>query len=88
MEGMMEEQDPKLKILEEIKALMDDRIGAKLKPKAVSVEKVEVSPKSPEEEGEMEMSVGGPEEDGAEVMGGLSPEEMDMLKQIRSKLME
>lgn len=82
----MEEQDPKLKILEEIKALMDDRIGQKLKPKAVSVEKVEMSPESPE--GESEMSVGGPEEDGAETMGDLSPEEMDILKQIRSKLME
>lgn len=78
MEGMMQEmggeQDAYLEVLQEIKDLMDSKLGDKLKSGGVSIEKVEAElPVTEEMSPEME------KEEPSEDMG-LSPEEMDELK--------
>lgn len=75
------QEDPALKILEEIKSAMDGRIQNSLKPKAsVAVKEVEVAPEVPVEEGVVA--------EGGEVPPSeLTPEDMADLERIRSKLL-
>jgi len=82
MHGMMENEGPELSILQEIKDLMDQRLGDKLKPK---VEVSSVSMMKPEEE-EAGEGMESPMEEKSEP-GELSPDDMQKLEEIRAKLM-
>lgn len=83
--GMQDEgQDveAKLQVLQEIKDLMDQRLGDKMKPSEVSMEKVSLGG-DPEEQGES------PEMEASEMGGddsGLSDEDKEKLKMMYSGL--
>lgn len=76
--------EAKLQVLQEIKDLMDQRLGDSMKPKEVSIEKLSMSPEGSPEEEQSESPMMEAKEDSMGDDSGLSPEDKEKLKMMYS----